>query len=338
MRGWRGRVSTLCLGAVLPFIAIGRAPAEERPLLSLPIACEPHRTCFIQNYVDIDSGPGVRDYACGTATYDQHSGVDFRLLSAAATKSLVPVLAAADGTVNATRDGVSDIFFKKAKPQDIAGRECGNGVILEHGGGWETQYCHLRKGSIRVAKGQAVRRGEQLGDAGFSGLADFAQVHLTVRHQGKIIDPFLPDAVDGACVRESTAPGLWEPSAAAAFPYRNGEMITAEFAGAPPDANALEVDHRDVTPLTPASETLVLYGRFINLLKGDRVHFVASGPDGPIFDETAAALDRGKATYVAFTGKRRGERPWPAGSYNGRVALMRDQSVIATRIVTYEMK
>lgn len=338
MRVWKGGVSALFLVGMVVSIPIVRARADERPSLSLPIACEPHWTCFIQNYVDIDPGPGVRDYACGMATYDQHSGVDFRLLSAAATKSSVAVLAAAEGTVKATRDGVSDLFFKKAKPQDVAGRECGNGVILDHGDGWETQYCHLRKGSVRVAKGQAVRRGEQLGDAGFSGMADFAQVHLTVRHQGKIIDPFLPDAVDGACIRESTASGLWEPAAAAAFPYRNGEMITAEFAGAPPDSNALEVDHRDVTPLTPASETLVLYGRFINLLKGDRVHFVASGPDGPIFDETAAALDRGKATYVAFTGKRRGERPWPAGRYNGRVALMRDQGVIATRIVTFEMK
>ena len=107
--------------------------AEDRPQLSLPIACEPHKTCFIQNYVDLDPGPGVRDYACGRATYDKHSGVDFRILSAEAAKSQVPVLAAADGTVKNTRDGVEDIFFKKAKPEEVAGRECGNGVIIDHG-------------------------------------------------------------------------------------------------------------------------------------------------------------------------------------------------------------
>jgi len=126
--------------------------AEDRPQLSLPIACEPHKTCFIQNYVDLDPGPGVRDYSCGRATYDKHSGVDFRILSAEAAKSQVPVLAAADGTVKNTRDGVEDIFFKKAKPEEVAGRECGNGVIIDHGGGWETQYCHLKRGSVRVAK------------------------------------------------------------------------------------------------------------------------------------------------------------------------------------------
>jgi hypothetical protein len=326
------------LGAVLPaFAVLAPALAEDRPQLSLPLACEPHKTCFIQNYVDLDPGPGVRDYACGTATFDQHSGVDFRVLSAAVTKSQVPVLASADGTVKGLRDGVADVFFKKAKKQDVSGRECGNGVILDHGSGWETQYCHMRKGSIRVTQGQVVKRGDQLGEVGFSGMADFAQVHLTVRHNGKVIDPFLPDAVDGACVQGSAGSGLWEPSAAAAFPYKNGEMIAADFAGAPPNVDALEVDHRDVAPLTPASDTLLLYGRFINLLKGDRVRLVATGPDGALFDETATALDRNKATFVTFAGKRRGDKPWPDGRYNGRVELMRDGGVIATGVVEVEI-
>jgi hypothetical protein len=319
-------------------VAVKAAFADERPRLSLPLACEPHKTCFIQNYVDLDPGHGVRDYACGSATYDQHSGVDFRVLSAEVTKSDVPVLAAADGTVKGVRDGVADVFFKKAKPQDIAGRECGNGVILDHGSGWETQYCHLRNGSIRVTKGQAVKRGDQLGDVGFSGMADFAQVHLTVRHDGKIIDPFLPDSVNGACEKDAHGPGLWEPAAAAAFPYRNGELLTVAFAGAPPEASALEVDHRNVVALTPKSATLVLYGRFINLRKGDRIHFVASGPQGFLFDEAGSTLDRNKATYVAFTGKRRGDKPWPTGHYEGRVELIRGGGVIATSLAAFDLK
>jgi hypothetical protein len=318
-------------------LLVQTAVADDRPELSLPLACEPHKTCFIQTYVDVDPGLGVKDYMCGTATYDQHSGVDFRLLSAARTKTPVPVLASADGTVKAMRDGVADVFFKKAKTQDIAGRECGNGVILDHGGGWETQYCHMRQGSVHVTKGQTVKRDDQLGEAGYSGMADFAQVHLSVRHDGKIVDPFLPDA-DGKCDPNARGPGLWEPSAAAAFPYKNGEAIGAGFVGAPPDVNALEVNDRDIVALTSTSSALVLYGRFINLKKGDKIHFVASGPEGALFDESAAPLDRNKATFVAFAGKRRGNDPWPAGHYDGRVELVRDSGVIATNVVTFEMQ
>lgn len=313
------------------------AVADDAPQLSLPIVCEPHKTCFIQNYVDIDPSPGAKDYACGSATYDQHSGVDFRVLSAEVTKTPVAVVASADGTVKGARDGVEDVFFKKADPRDIARRECGNGVIIDHGSGWETQYCHMKKGSVRVTKGQAVKRGDQLGEVGYSGMADFAQVHLTVRHDGKIVDPFLPEAAAGACQTDAKGPGLWEPSAANAFPYKNGELIAADFAGAPPDANTLETDHR-VSPLTTQSPTLLLYGRFINLVKGDHLHFVATGPNGGILDESAATLTRGKATYVSFAAKKRGDEPWPVGGYEGRIELVRDGAVIATGIVTLDLK
>ncbi|MFA5957414.1 M23 family metallopeptidase [Hyphomicrobium sp.] len=329
----------LSLAAILgPFLA-SVAPADDRPQLSLPIACQPHKTCFIQTYVDVDPGKGVKDYMCGGATYDQHSGVDFRLLSAAAaTKTPFPVLASADGAVKAARDGVEDVFFKAAKRQDVAGRECGNGVILDHGNGWETQYCHLRKGSVRVQKGQSVKRGEQLGEAGFSGMAGFAQVHLSVRHNGKLIDPFLPDAIDGACDPNARGPGMWEPAAAAAFPYKNGETIAAAFAGDAPNADALELDDGNFVPLSPTSPGFVLFGRFINLKKGDRVNFTALGPSGELFDESTAALERDKATFVAFIGKRRGKDPWPKGRYDGRVALIRDGGIIATNVVSFEIK
>ncbi len=189
---WRW-LASLALAPLLACVPGQASQADDRPQLSLPLACQPHKTCFIQTYVDVDPGKGIKDYMCGSATYDQHSGVDFRLLSAAAViKAPVPVLAATDGTVKAVRDGVADMFFKKAKPQDVAGRECGNGVIIDHGNGWETQYCHLHQGSVHVAKGQTVKRGDQLGEAGYSGMADFAQVFLSVRHDGKVVDPFLP--------------------------------------------------------------------------------------------------------------------------------------------------
>jgi murein DD-endopeptidase MepM/ murein hydrolase activator NlpD len=336
----KGRLPVFPLsGAALSFFCAYAALADDRPELALPIACQPHKTCFIQNYVDVDPGKGVKDYMCGTATYDQHSGVDFRVLSAAAaTKKPFAVLASADGTVKAVRDGVEDVFFKKAKRQDIAGRECGNGVILDHGNGWETQYCHMRKGSVRVSKGQAIKRGDQLGEAGYSGMADFAQVHLSVRHNGKLIDPFLPDAAEGACDPNARGPGLWQPSAAAAFPYKNGETIGVAFAGDSPNADALELDDQDFVPLTATSPGFILYGRFINLKKGDRVGFTALGPSGELFDESTAPLDRDKAMFVAFIGKRRGKDPWTTGRYDGRVALVRDGGVIATNVVTFEIK
>jgi hypothetical protein len=74
------------------------------------------------------------------------------------------------------------------------------------------------------------------------------------------------------------------------------------------------------------------------LKKGDRVGFTVLGPSGALFDDTAKPLDRDKATFVAFVGKKRDKDPWPKGRYDGRVTLIRDGGIIATNVVTFEMK
>ena len=38
-------------------------------------------------------------------------------------------------------------------------------VVIDHGGGWETQSCHLARGSIRVKVGQAVAAGQPIARA-----------------------------------------------------------------------------------------------------------------------------------------------------------------------------
>lgn len=309
------------------------ADAADRPALALPLACDPRATCFIQNFVDLDPGPGVRDFACGAATYEGHSGVDFRVLSAAATASGVPVLASANGVVKGRRDGVADIFMRDNKVVGgIKGRECGNGVLLDHGNGWETQYCHLKQGSISVAEGQMVTEGDRLGDVGYSGKADFAHVHFSVRHDGKVIDPFLPDAVDGACRKDSKAAGLWKPEVSAKFAYKSGEIIGAGFAGGPPSLDGLEKDHANVVAASADAPALIFYGRFINLRGGDRLRVVIDGPGGSFTEELTEPLDRNKATYMTFAGKKRTVRAWPPGRYQGRVEIVRDGAVIATRV------
>lgn len=314
----------------MPFSLPGGA--AERPEFALPLACVPRTTCFIQNFVDLDPGPGVRDFACGAATYDGHSGVDFRVLSAAAAASGVPVLVAADGVVKGRRDGVADIFIRDNKAGGIKGRECGNGVLIDHGNGWETQYCHLRQGSISVNEGQTVRQGDRLGDVGYSGQADFAHVHFSVRHDTKVVDPFLPDSIDGSCRKDSKVTGLWKPEISTRFSYKSGEIIGAGFAGGPPALDALEKDHANIVAASASAPALIFYGRFINLLGGDRLRVVIDGPGGSFTEELTPPLERNKASYITFAGKKRTVRAWPPGHYTGRVEIVRDGAVIATRV------
>lgn len=297
------------LAPALLFMAFSARPAGAGDAfqLSLPIDCEPHRTCFIQTYFDVDPGPGAKDYACGEATSDKHDGIDFRIMSALATKAGVGVRAAAPGRVKALREGMEDVFYSEAKASEIKNRECGNGVVIDHGDGWETQYCHLLKGSIAVQRGQEVKRGDRLGNVGYSGEANFAHLHLTVRKNGNAVDPFAPDAAPGTCRMGGGGIGqttLWEPAMLAHFAYRNGEIIATGFAAAPPDFHQLEADHTAVVPLDADSPALLFYARFINLLAGDRVRLVINGPGGPLVEQLSEPLDRNKTTYLSYAGKK----------------------------------
>ncbi len=316
----------------------GIAKSEDKFELSLPLACEPHKTCFIQNYFDDDPGEGVQDYACGGASYDKHDGTDFRLLSIAAAKAGVAVLASADGAVKGARDGIADVLLRDNKKRDdIKGRECGNGVVIDHGSGWETQYCHMKVGSVSVAKGQVVKRGDKLGDVGYSGLADFAHVHLSVRHNGKAVDPFRPEPVAGACQRDPKAAALWAPAVAAALSYRAGEIVSAGFSSEPLDPNALEADHTNIAAPKPDSPAMLFYGRFINLTAGDRVRISLSGPGGNLVERLSEPLTKNKAAYLSFSGVKRTLPLWHPGRYEGRTEIVRDGVVVAATTAAFDM-
>ncbi|HEB80137.1 MAG TPA: M23 family metallopeptidase, partial [Rhodospirillales bacterium] len=163
--------------------------------LSLPIACEFGETCWIANYVDLKPGKGVLDYACGDATYDappndMHKGTDFAIRDMEAMRQGVAVKAAAPGVVIAMRDGMADVSFKKIRPSFIKKRECGNAVRIRHDNGMTTQYCHMRRGSVAVRKGDRVSRGSHLGHVGISGLTIFPHLHFQVENGKKVLDPF----------------------------------------------------------------------------------------------------------------------------------------------------
>jgi len=303
----------------------GAAPAEG-PALSIPIACEMGRVCQVQSYFDRDPGPAAKDYRCGLRTYDGHGGVDFRVPDMTAQRRGVDVLAAADGRVSRLRDGVADVSVRETGVAAVHGRECGNGVVIDHGGGWETQYCHLARGSLRVKQSQAVRAGEPIARVGLSGQTEFPHVHLRLSRQGVAVDPFARGPGCGA----QAGRGYWTADAAAKLAYRTGAILNTGFAGrtiANPDVEA-----GGVAPPDAQAAALVAYARVIGLEKGDQLALTLAGPDGQVMAQSRTPpMDRDKAQYVAYVGKRRTTGAWAAGDYRARVQVLRNGRAVAER-------
>jgi hypothetical protein len=281
--------------------------------------CTLGQDCYIQQYVDHDTGPGAGDYLCGTLSYDGHEGTDFGIPTLADMARGVPVVAAAPGIVTGVRDGMPDILMGNASAPDIAGRECGNGVLIRHADGWETQYCHLRQGSVSVATGDRVGTGDVLGLVGLSGMTEFPHLHLTVRRDGMVVDPFAP-ARTGTC---GTAPAesLWTDTPA----YEAGGLLTLGFASDVPDYDAIKAGAP--VPAPDRDTGLVAWGYFFGGQAGDEVIMTIDGPGGTVIDHSAL-IDSKQGLFFRAAGRRAPEGGWPAGDYTAAITLLRDGSVV----------
>jgi hypothetical protein len=307
------------------------AADDERLLFGMPVACELGKSCFVQNYVDVDPGPAARDFTCGGATYDGHKGIDIRLLSTQDTARSIAILAAAAGRIIGVRDGVPDSLLRDAGAAVSAQRECGNGVVIDHGLGWETQYCHLRSGSVTVKRGEPVVMGQPLGFVGFSGMADFAHVHFEIRRNSLTVDPFTGREPTGACsARAEKTSGLWAINADKLIAGLQGQIIETGFSGTIPALNRAEYGDA-TTPVTRGSVQIVFLARMINLRQGDVVRFILSGPANFNGISDGKPLERSKASFIAFSGRKLIRDEWPVGNYVGAVHIVREGRVVIER-------
>ena len=126
-----------------------------------------------------------------------------------------PVLAAGDGVVAETHDGMADNRKGAPPPFD---REAimrnlklflGNYVIIDHGNGEYSLFAHLRQGSVRVTPGQRVVRGEPIAAMGMSGDAFLVHLHYQLQSD-RGFGEGLPAVFEG--VRFATGDGWSAPS------------------------------------------------------------------------------------------------------------------------------
>jgi len=297
--------------------------------LSLPLTCGPEVGCVVQNYVDTDPGPQARDYRCSGQTYQGHNGVDIRLPDMAAQRKGVGVLAAAAGTVLRLRDAAPDISIRAEGAPSVAGQECGNGLVIDHGQGWETQYCHMARGSLVVKAGQKVARGARLGRVGLSGMTEFPHLHLTVRHQGRMVDPFGPDLAAGQC-NPIAGVGLWDGAAMRTLAYQAGAVLNAGFSGSVVTMEGIEAG--GLPPPAPDSAFLIAWVRAIHLQAGDVQTLTVTGPDGKALARASLPpLDRDKAQTLTYAGIRRPVTGWIRGGHTARYEVVRSGRVVLAR-------
>jgi len=133
-----------------------------------------------------------KDYTCrvNAQCYDGHRGTDFPVSIG------TNILAPASGTVVTTYNGCSNY----GSLHNTCGNYCGNYVKINHGSGYYTLFCHMKKDSIVVSKNQSVSCGQKIGQSASSGSSTGPHLHFGTLHNSTHFDPF-----DGTCAPGGTA-------------------------------------------------------------------------------------------------------------------------------------
>jgi hypothetical protein len=309
------------------------AKTAEAIAFALPMRCELGTDCFVQNYVDHDTSSKVRDYQCGGRTYDGHDGTDIRVPNLEIQRAGVEVLAAAPGRVTGMRDGMDDISVRATGRAAVAGKECGNGTVIDHGDGWSTQYCHMARGSLRVKPGDRVDAGQTIGLVGLSGDTEFPHLHFTVRHAGAIVDPFAFEAPANSC---GGGRSIWATAIREQTKYRPREILNAGFSGVAPTMDLIESGEVLKYPLGRESDALAAYVRTIGLQKDDQQILTIQDASGTVISEyKAPALENDKAQYFISSGRKRKETAWPQGIYRATYRVTQGDAELLRR--TFEI-
>jgi len=302
------------------FLFVNSAAAADIEL-SWPVACTPGQNCWVVNYVDDGAAKtSPKDFTCGDMTYAGHDGTDIAIKDHKSIADNISVLAAADGTVERTRDSVED---GNGTASDLdASREakngCGNAVMINHGNGWETLYCHMKRGSISVHAGQLVHADDKLGSVGQSGMAEFAHVHFGVMHNGKIIDPFTGLPPQAGCGVSNTA-SLWRMPIA----YETLIPYAAGFSNRVPDTNLLVNDTSSPAHISVTSHILGFWMLLYGVEPGDHIAMTILDPEGKIYVQHDSIQDKKKIRIMKYVGLRTPNHPLYPGTYTGKATLSR---------------
>lgn len=123
---------------------------------------------FIYPTTNTQISAGYPNYSNGS----YHGGVDFPVTTG------TPVGASSDGVV---------VISKALKNADGSYRSYGEYVVIDHGSGIRTYYCHLSQ--RLVSEGQTVKQGQVIGKSGSTGNSTGPHLHFEVRVNNTRVDP-----------------------------------------------------------------------------------------------------------------------------------------------------
>ncbi|MCH2546290.1 MAG: M23 family metallopeptidase [Alphaproteobacteria bacterium] len=316
----------------LAVFALWSMPAWAGMDLHLPVECKLGENCFIQNYVDHDAAAGsFHDYNCGSMTYDDHNGTDFRVKNFDALDSHIRVLATNNGRVKMVT------YQPEIQKGDIpllqllkfsTRSECGASIRIDHGAGWQSIYCHLDPKAMAVKPADDVVTGQVIGRMGASGKSIFPHLHYELRHHNRPVDPFVGHNKSYNCQPHERY-NLWSEKALEQLPYIATDIIFGGFTAKEPDVEKIRQRYEPPKFLEATNAAIYFWVELMGIRTHDVVLLTMTAPDGKMMVEKKLTYNRHfSLAFETLTAQRQAQYShWPAGVYTVNVTLLRYENV-----------
>lgn len=255
------------------------AVALKHPLLQMPGLASRTRI-GISNFVDLNAAfPNqLRDYACGTRTYDtaagyNHAGIDYFLWpfpwQSMAQESVAATAAAAGTIVQRVDVNVDRSCSFNAVTQP-------NRLVIAHDNGEFGVYLHFKRAGLTAKTiGQRVEAGEFLGWIGSSGISTGPHLHFELRSGSQANAPVI-DPNQGQC---NAVPSRWELQPA----YREPRLEMVSLHSAPPEFYFESCSDNELPQFErhfEAGDTFYVSAYYADQPAGKESSIVLRGPDG----------------------------------------------------------
>jgi len=296
---------------------------------TMPVNCLYGKECFIMSYFNHETqSDNFSDYTCGRLSSTKSTSTDFALKNYKQMLHGLNVTAADDGEVKVVRDGVADISVSLIGEESVRGRECGNGIVIQHKSGYKTQYCHLKRGSILVKIGDKVEKGQAIAQVGLSGLTTTPYLQFIVFKDKHTVDPFTgDDPVNGdahvPCGSLDVYP-LWDRETERMMKYIPTALLNTGFDQRIPHAQGAREDKFSRKEIKFDSKFMVFWADIFGIIKGDKITLSIIDPNGKTIITETKEMTNSQIRHFQFIGKKPDTgTTWPLGQYTGEVILFR---------------
>lgn len=298
------------------------------PELKWPVHCDIGETCFITTLFDHGRGvdasglPVVLDYTGGTRSVNDYYGTQIQIYNSSIANNGAEVLSAADGTVVSVRDKLPSDPYAITVLGTRLRHSVGNSVVVDHGGGWETQYSGLMQDSVPVKLGDKVKAGTVLGKIERLATQNYPSMQFVVRYKSLPVDPFV-GRYTGAYHKNITRAPLWKDTFEQIAFTRDVGLIATGFSKEVPVLEKVKRSMVEETYLRTDDDQVLFWSYLFGLKVGDHVNLALYNPQGRVVARHEETLVRPQERYFAYVGRKAETEGLPVGVYRGSVTVKR---------------